>query len=85
MESDVRDKILKFKTDNKITSGISLEENYKRYYPYGKFAATVLGFTGADSQGLAGIEAEYDSSAYRDAGASCDGTECRRNRYELPV
>lgn len=61
VESDVRDKILKFKTDHKITSGIRLEENYKRYYPYGKFAATVLGFTGTDSQGLSGIEAEYDS------------------------
>ena len=61
VESDVRDKVLKFKTDNKITNAISLDENYKRYYPYGKFAATVLGFTGADSQGLDGIEAEYDS------------------------
>ncbi len=61
VESDVRDKILKFKTDNHITDGIRLEENYKRYYPYGQFAATVLGFTGTDSQGLDGIEAEYDS------------------------
>lgn len=61
VEEDVRNKILKFKADNKITSGIRLEENYKRYYPYGKFAATVLGFTGTDSQGLSGIEAEYDS------------------------
>ena len=61
VEEDVRDKVLKFKSDNKITSGIRLEEDYKRYYPYGKFAATVLGFTGTDSQGLAGVEAEYDS------------------------
>lgn len=61
VEEDVRNKILKFKADNKITSGIRLEENYKRYYPYGKFAATVLGFTGTDSQGLSGVEAEYDS------------------------
>ena len=62
VESDVRDKVLKFKTDNHITSAISLDENYKRYYPFGKFAATVLGFTGTDSQGLAGVEAEYDST-----------------------
>ena len=61
VESDVRDKVLKFKTDNHITSAVSLDENYKRYYPYGQFAATVLGFTGTDSQGLDGIEAEYDS------------------------
>lgn len=68
VESDVRDRILKFKTDNKITSGIRLVENYKRYYPYGKFAATVLGFTGTDSQGLAGVEAEYDSQLTGTAG-----------------
>ncbi|HBT90503.1 MAG TPA: stage V sporulation protein D [Ruminococcaceae bacterium] len=61
VESDVRDKILKFKEENGITSGIRLVENYKRYYPYGAFAATVLGFTGADNQGLAGVEAQYDS------------------------
>ncbi|WBY64572.1 penicillin-binding transpeptidase domain-containing protein [Thermocaproicibacter melissae] len=61
VEEDVRNKILEFKSKNNITSGIRLEENYKRYYPYGKFAATVLGFTGTDNQGLAGVEAEYDS------------------------
>jgi stage V sporulation protein D (sporulation-specific penicillin-binding protein) len=61
VESDVRDQILKFEEDNKISGGIRLVENYKRYYPYGQFAATVLGFTGTDNQGLAGVEAEYDS------------------------
>lgn len=61
VESDVRDQILKLKTENGLKNGIRLEENHKRYYPYGKFAATVLGFTGADSQGLAGVEAQYDS------------------------
>ncbi|HEX3016679.1 MAG TPA: penicillin-binding transpeptidase domain-containing protein [Caproicibacter sp.] len=68
VESDVRDEILKFKTDNKITNGIRLIENYRRYYPYGNFAATVLGFTGTDSQGLAGVEAQYDSELTGTAG-----------------
>ena len=61
VESDVKDKILAFKEKNKITNGIRLIEDYKRYYPYGAFASTVLGFTGADSQGLSGVEAQYDS------------------------
>jgi len=61
VETDVKDQIIKFKTDNKIGSGIRLIEDYKRYYPYGAFAASVLGFTGSDSQGLAGVEQEYDS------------------------
>lgn len=60
VESDIKDKIVEFKTQNKITSGIRLIEDYKRYYPYKNFAAAVIGFTGADSQGLAGLEASYD-------------------------
>lgn len=60
VESDVKDKILQFKKDNKIASGIRLIEDYKRYYPYGSFAASVLGFTGTDNQGLSGLEAYYD-------------------------
>lgn len=61
VESDVKDKIVAFKDKNKITNGIRLIEDYKRYYPYGTLASTILGFTGTDSQGLDGLEAEYDS------------------------
>ena len=61
VESDVKDQVLEFKEKNGITNGIRLLEDYKRYYPYGAFASTVLGFTGVDSQGLAGVEAQYDS------------------------
>lgn len=60
IDSETKDKIIEFKTKNKIASGVRLIEDYKRYYPCGSFAAPVLGFTGADSQGLAGIEAYYD-------------------------
>ena len=62
VESDIKDKIMEFKTKNKITTGIRLIEDYKRYYPLKDFAASVLGFTGADSQGLAGVEAYYDKT-----------------------
>ena len=68
VESDVKDKIMEFKTQNKISSGIRLIEDYKRYYPYGSFASAVLGFTGADGQGLAGLEAYYDSELRGEAG-----------------
>jgi stage V sporulation protein D (sporulation-specific penicillin-binding protein) len=40
---------------------IGLVEDSKRYYPFGNFAAQVIGFTGSDNQGLAGIEQQYDS------------------------
>ena len=66
VESDERDKVLDFidKLSDKyerLTNVIVLEEDFKRYYPYNDFAAAVLGFTGSDGQGLAGIEYEYDS------------------------
>ena len=41
-------------------TGIYLQEDSKRYYPYGAFASHVIGFTGTDNQGLAGIEMVYD-------------------------
>lgn len=62
VESDIKDKIIEFKREKKLSRGIRLIEDYKRYYPYGSFAASVLGFTGSDSQGLAGIEAYYDKT-----------------------
>lgn len=42
-------------------SGIKVDEDYKRYYPYDTLASKVLGFTGADNQGILGLEVEYDS------------------------
>ena len=43
-----------------VIAGIDLVEDSKRYYPYNNFASHVIGFTGTDNQGLAGIEAQYD-------------------------
>lgn len=62
IESDIKDKIIEFTKRNKLSNGIRLIEDYKRYYPYGKFASALLGFTGSDSQGLAGVEAFYDKT-----------------------
>lgn len=41
-------------------AGIKVDEDYKRYYPYGTLASKVLGFTGGDNQGIIGLEVEYD-------------------------
>ena len=41
-------------------TGIYLQEDAKRYYPYGNFASHILGFVGDDNQGLGGIEALYE-------------------------
>ena len=68
VETEVRDEIVQYIKDEKIGRGITLMEDYKRYYPYGTTASTVLGFTGTDNQGLAGVETEYDSELSGTAG-----------------
>lgn len=42
-------------------AGVKVDEDYKRYYPYDTLASKVLGFTGADNQGIVGLEVKYDS------------------------
>ena len=42
--------------------GIKVDEDYKRYYPYDTLASKVLGFTGADNQGIIGLEVKYEDA-----------------------
>ena len=41
-------------------AGVKVDEDYKRYYPYGELGAKVLGFTGGDNQGIIGLEVMYE-------------------------
>ncbi len=41
--------------------GVKVDEDYKRYYPFGELASKVLGFTGSDNQGIIGLEVQYES------------------------
>ena len=41
-------------------AGVKVDEDYKRYYPYGSLASKVLGFTGSDNQGIIGLEVIYE-------------------------
>ena len=60
VETDVKDRLVQFIEENDLGNTIQLQEDYKRYYPFGSFASTIIGFTGTDGQGLAGLEAYYD-------------------------
>lgn len=60
VEQDSVDKLKEWMKENKITTGINIDEDNKRYYPYNILAAHVIGFTGTDSQGLYGIESKWD-------------------------
>lgn len=41
-------------------AGVKVDEDYRRYYPYGSMASKVLGFTGGDNQGIIGLEVAYE-------------------------
>lgn len=76
-EEKVRKKVEKVSSREKIKSnvdkkisdkirdmglkGVMVDEDYKRYYPYKSLASKVIGFTGADNQGIIGMEVSYDS------------------------
>ena len=48
--------------------GVKVDEDYKRFYPYDEVASKVLGFTGADNQGIIGLEVIYDEELQGTAG-----------------
>ena len=49
--------------------GIVLVQDSLRTYPKGSYLAQVLGFTGSDNQGLAGLELQYDEILKANSGS----------------
>lgn len=68
-------------TGNRILSyglsGIKVDEDYKRYYPYSDLASKVLGFTGGDNQGIIGLEVMYDDYLKGENGMILTTTDAR--------
>lgn len=62
--------------------GIMIDEDYKRYYPYDDLASKVLGFTGADNQGIVGLEVQYDDILAGTPGSILTLTDA--NGLEIP-
>lgn len=58
-------------------SGVKVDEDYKRYYPYGSLASKVLGFTGGDNQGIIGLEVKYEEILKGEAGKILTTTDAR--------
>ena len=61
VEQDKVDELTTWMKENKISVGINIDEDTKRYYPYSTVASNVIGFCGSDNQGLSGIESKWDS------------------------
>ena len=58
-------------------AGVKVDEDYKRYYPYGHLASKVLGFTGGDNQGIIGLEVVYDEVLKGEAGMILTVTDAK--------
>lgn len=63
--------------DNNITSGINIDEDTKRFYPYNNLASQIIGFCGSDNQGLAGIELQYDEKLKGETGKILKMTDAK--------
>ncbi len=61
VENDKIDELKKWMKDNEVYSGINIDEDSKRYYPYDNLASSLIGFCGTDNQGLWGLELKWDS------------------------
>lgn len=57
--------------------GVKVDEDYKRYYPYGELASKVLGFTGGDNQGIIGLEVIYEEYLQGESGTILTVTDAR--------
>lgn len=72
VDKEVGDAIRAYKLD-----GVKVDEDFKRYYPYNELASKVLGFTGADNQGILALESCYEEYLQGEAGTILEMTDAR--------
>ena len=77
VEKEKTDELRKWIEENNITSGINIDEDTKRYYPYNNLASQIIGFCGSDNQGLDGIEAKYEEELKGEQGAIQKHTDAK--------
>lgn len=89
VENNIKEKLSKFVSKNELGGCIGTEQTTKRYYPYGTLASSVIGFTGADDQGLSGIEAYYDEQLTGTNGRIITAKDAKSNNiandYEISI
>jgi len=79
VDREYTDQLRIWLTENNINSGVNIDEDTRRYYPNRRLASNVIGFTGADDQGLEGIEKYYDEILRGEPGRILRMTDATRN------
>ena len=69
VENDKINALQDWMKTNNVTSGINIDEDIKRYYPYSNLASNLIGFTGAENSGLAGLESTLNDILSRNTTA----------------
>ena len=82
VEEDKVNALKNWMKENKIYTGINIDEDYKRFYPNGSVASQIIGACGTDNQGLAGIEYSYDSILTGTSGRLVTSTDASQS--EIP-
>ena len=77
VEKEKTDELREWMEQNNITTGINIDEDTKRYYPYNNLASQIIGFCGSDNQGLDGIEAKYEEELKGEQGAIQKHTDAK--------
>lgn len=77
VEQSKVDTLRSWMKENDIVTGINIDEDSKRYYPYETLAAQLIGFTGTDNQGLTGIELKWDEVLTGTAGKVVRATDVK--------
>lgn len=77
VDKELVDKLKSWQEENEITTGINIDPDTKRYYPYNNLASHVLGFTGTDAQGLYGIESSWDDTLKGTSRKNCYNSKCK--------
>ena len=82
VDKEKADELRNWMEANKIETGINIDEDTKRYYPYNSLASQVIGFCGSDNQGLDGIEAIYEDELQGEKGRITKVTDANGGEIE---
>ena len=77
VEKEKTDELRRWMEEQNIKTGINIDEDTKRFYPYNNLASQIIGFCGSDNQGLAGIEAKYDAELKGESGKILKMTDAK--------
>ena len=77
IDKEKSNELRKWLLDNNITTGVNIDVDTKRYYPYNTMASQIIGFCGSDNQGLMGIESKYEKELKGEKGSIVKITDAK--------